>query len=959
MKHFFTSVALFVSALLGAQEPLNLTPMPSNPVTQEKCYAGILHQQLMESNPDYALKMNQFEQYVQTMKGGSFLPKAPATYVVPVVFHVIHLGEAVGTGSNVSDDVIKNAVKKLNQAYRNVNAQGGADTQIEFALAVRDPSGNCTNGITRTNLSSNNTYKNQGVSTGTGGSGIAVSTLMSTSRWTANKYYNIYIVTEIDNNNGGAGVQGFAYMATSHGLSNDGAVFMASCIQNPNDKTLIHELGHALNLYHTFEGDGSGGTCPTNTSPTTQGDRCADTPPHKRSQSDCNTSGTNSCDGGSSNTKFVYNYLDYSSDACMRLFTADQGTRMRAACSGPRASFFTSNLALVGPSAPTAGVIFPQEIYCSGTVSLLDNSTCVPNTYTGLTGFTGYSFNWSVTNGTDTKTSTAQNPTFTLTSPGWYDVTYTVTGPNGSDTKTYSNAFYYAGSSVTTCTPSFSNVGAYGINVSNVTFNTISSSTGTTQSGTYENFICSKNTSVDIGSTYPMSVTINTYGYTSHVKVYIDWNDNGTYAESELVLSGNVASSGSNQVSKVITGNVTVPTTATKDKLLRMRVIIDAQTAPSNGKANCTAQVTAGDVEDYGVMVKDDCPKAVISTQPQNVSICPNANTSFTTVVTDATSYQWEVSTNGGSTWANVTNGSGYSGATTQTLSLSNVQTSFNNYKYRLKTTNACGDGYSSVVTLTVTTGATISTQPANATICEGASNTFKVVATNATTYQWQTSTDGTTWTNVTNGAPYSGATTANLVVSNVTTSLNNRQYRCVVSSQCGSPVNTNTGTLTVKTKPTVSLPAFNTVCVYNSAFALTGGTPSGGTYSGPGVTSGSFNPTTAGVGTKTITYSVTQNGCSNSATATITVDACLGVEDIAGSDLVVYPNPTSSVINIGGNVENYQTAILVDIQGRTINSWNLEKSTQLDLSNYGNGTYFIKIIGQNNSVVTKIELIK
>jgi hypothetical protein len=963
MKQIFTSALLFFSASLFAQQAIVPTKLaPTAPV--EKCYSGILHQKLMAENPAYALRMNQFNDEVLSLSGNTgFLPKSPATYVVPVVFHIIHKGEAIGVGSNVSDDVIKKALKALNENYRNMNPQGGTDAQIEFALAVRDPNGNCTTGITRTNYSSNATYNSKGVQVQTA-NGITDATLKGIIGWNRQKYYNIYIVSEFDDNNGGSGIQGYAYTASMHGQPTDGAAFMASCVSEEGNKTLTHELGHAFNLLHTFQGDdpgntGAATTCPPNSSPTTQGDMCADTPPHKRSQSDCNVSGTNACNGGTSNALFVHNYMDYSSDACMNQFTPNQSTRMQTACSGTRGSFFTSNQALVGPTAPVADFTVTQQIVCSGAVTLLDNSSCVPNTYTGLTGFSGYSFNWSVTNGSSTKTSTAQNPTITLSSAGWYNVTYTVTGPNGTDTKTVNNAFYYSGTNVTTCTPTFSNVGNYGINISQVGLNTINSTSSSSNTGTYDNNICTKNTVLNVGTSYPISVTINSYGYTSYMKAYIDWNNNGTYEASEIVLSGNVVASGS-QVSKVVTGTVTIPGTAVKNAILRMRVIIDAQAAPTEAKANCSGSVTAGDVEDYGVMVKDNCPTATISTQPANQSVCPSGNTTFTTTTTGGTSYQWQVSTNGGSTWTNVTNTAPYSGATTQTLTLTGVTATYNNYKYKLVVTNSCGDVTTSVVTLTVTSAVSISTQPTNTSACKSDTKTFKVVATNATTYQWQVSTNGGgAWANLTNTAPYSGVSTATLTITNAPLNISTYQYRCVVSNTCGSPLNSNAGTLTVNDKPTATLGSFASVCKDDAAFTLTGGSPAGGTYSGNGVSGNTFDPAASGVGSMTITYTVTQNGCSGTATSTLVVDGCLGMEDVVKNELSIYPNPTNSIVYLKGNVEKYSTATLIDVQGRLIATWDLNKTTQFDVSNFRNGTYFLKIVGAENSVVTKIEIVK
>jgi len=86
-----------------------------------------------------------------------------------------------------------------------------------------------------------------------------------------------------------------------------------------------------------------------------------------------------------------------------------------------------------------------------------------------------------------------------------------------------------------------------------------------------------------------------------------------------------------------------------------------------------------------------------------------------------------------------------------------------------------------------------------------------------------------------------------------------------------GTCSNHKSKTLTVYPLPNPTLAAFDPVCVDEASFTLTGGNPTGGTYTGPGVSGGTFNPATAGVNTHTITYTVTENGCSNAATNTIT----------------------------------------------------------------------------------------
>ena len=100
----------------------------------------------------------------------------------------------------------------------------------------------------------------------------------------------------------------------------------------------------------------------------------------------------------------------------------------------------------------------------------------------------------------------------------------------------------------------------------------------------------------------------------------------------------------------------------------------------------------------------------------------------------------------------------------------------------------------------------------------------------------------------------------------------------------------------TTRYLPEVSFEPLDWVCLDWPAFELTGGWPEGGEYSGPGVDNGWFNPSVAGIGTHTITYTYTDlNNCENFADETILVDPCTGVNDITGqSGIKIYPNPTN-----------------------------------------------------------------
>ena len=127
---------------------------------------------------------------------------------------------------------------------------------------------------------------------------------------------------------------------------------------------LAHELGHAFNLYHTFEGDNNGTQCPPNGNCAMDGDQVCDIPPHIR-PSGCNPSGTNSCDGGSLNSLHILNYMNYSSCA-VNMFTAGQRTRAQLAMTSQRGSFLAANgnLSLVPPAAPQLDFRASAAVLC-------------------------------------------------------------------------------------------------------------------------------------------------------------------------------------------------------------------------------------------------------------------------------------------------------------------------------------------------------------------------------------------------------------------------------------------------------------------------------------------------------------------------------------------------------------------------------------------------------------------
>jgi hypothetical protein len=177
-------------------------------------------------------------------------------------------------------------------------------------------------------------------------------------------------------------------------------------------------------------------------------------------------------------------------------------------------------------------------------------------------------------------------------------------------------------------------------------------------------------------------------------------------------------------------------------------------------------------------------------------SICEFSNTGFGVTATGAgLAYQWEVSTDNGSSWNNVVNGGNYSGATNATLFISNTPPSFHEYQYRVVVTGTCAPPVTSVAgTLLVGSVAITSNPPPTTDVCDGGNTSISVTATgNSLMHTWEVSTNGgVSWSLVSNGGVYSGATTATLNITGATPAMNGYRYRAVVfSGPCPAAIST------------------------------------------------------------------------------------------------------------------------------------------------------------------------
>ncbi|MES2556689.1 MAG: T9SS type A sorting domain-containing protein [Bacteroidota bacterium] len=181
--------------------------------------------------------------------------------------------------------------------------------------------------------------------------------------------------------------------------------------------------------------------------------------------------------------------------------------------------------------------------------------------------------------------------------------------------------------------------------------------------------------------------------------------------------------------------------------------------------------------------------------------------------------------------------------------------------------------------------------------------------------------------------------------------------YNYTDANGCTGSANTD---IDVNAAPAVAISALPDLCIYNSAVALTQGTPAGGTYSGAGVTAGSFDPSDAGAGTHVITYNYTNgDGCSGQALENLVVDSCLSVNELSETDLMIVPNPSNDVITISytnttlGAVELSLTSADGKIVAFRIVQASASFNETMDVSALSSGVYFVKL-NMNVGTVTK-----
>lgn len=343
---------------------------------QERC-GSVQYFKSLYSNP--VLRKVEFEKWLgqQTPqhKIGRAARQQAAPYQVPVVVHIIHNGEPIGTGANISDEQVMSQIRVLNEDFNRQNSDATNTPQefrdeagsldIEFVLAKSDPDGLATNGIVRLNGGRSSWSMNDNY------------TLKATSYWPAEQYLNIWVCNLTDTFVGFAqfpesDLQGHENSSTNR--LTDGVVIWHKAFGSSDDgpfnldpafnkgRTATHEMGHFLGLHHIWGDDSDcNGT-----------DYVTDTPNQGPNTNGCATHPK--IDNCGQVIMFM-NFLDYSDDDCMNMFTNGQIDRMITVIeNSPRRNSLLLSPGLQEP-APLPNdlgireIVFPDASVCSNVIT--------------------------------------------------------------------------------------------------------------------------------------------------------------------------------------------------------------------------------------------------------------------------------------------------------------------------------------------------------------------------------------------------------------------------------------------------------------------------------------------------------------------------------------------------------------------------------------------------------------
>ena len=413
---------------------------------QPICGTDLAYERALQANPGLAQMREMLEQAAATflMQHGPGLRTQTgcpeSDFVIPVVVHIIHSGAGQSDSLPISRVLFQ--IEQLFDDFRkrpySKGYSSGVDTRIEFSLATKDPSGNPHPGVTYTR------YSAAGLSAAkvqVGGSDAT--TMKQNTGWPRNQYLNIWVISCIYSSSPSqCDVLGFATFPSMNPVD-QGVVVISSYFGLPNrSQTTTHEIGHYLNLYHTFQ-NGCGGT--TNSNCGTGADRICDTPPTRQANYGGarrqNTCSENITAMGGDRPDQVRNYMDYLDDPSLDIFTEGQRLRMANAlnnASDRNPLWQTANLQATG-TGPYG------RIKANFALKGCDQPPCYvcPGQLLELTSYSmgkPHQFTWQIRQGTNIIASSTTGPCTQMNAPatpGTYDIRLQVTNQVGTAETTY------------------------------------------------------------------------------------------------------------------------------------------------------------------------------------------------------------------------------------------------------------------------------------------------------------------------------------------------------------------------------------------------------------------------------------------------------------------------------------------------------------------------------------------
>ena len=357
-------------------------------------------------------------------------------------------------------------------------------------------------------------------------------------------------------------------------------------------------------------------------------------------------------------------------------------------------------------------------------------------------------------------------------------------------------------------------------------------------------------------------------------------------------------------------------------------------TGTNSGNILVTADNTCGNSTPQNLSIAVGSTPATPAAIIGNTVVCSGTPQTFYLVaVANATSYSWTlpVTWSGTSSIDSISPVIGTSGGTISVIA-----------------NGTCGN--SSAQTLAITFGNAPS-QPSSILgvthLCDSSSTAYAVTNDPAATSY--------TWT-LPNG--WTGTSTNSIITA--TASAFSGVITVTANNGCGAST-PQTINVFGSSIPIVTLSPFGTVCQSAGASVLSGGSPTGGIYSGTGVNSNTFNPSIAGLGTYMITYTYTQGACVRIDSAAITVDLCTGiVSNTNPQDISIYPNPATDRLNITlGNQQQLLVEIYDIIGNIVLKSFIHNTESFINIEQFDKGMYLVRLMDEGNNILYTQRLIK